>query len=248
MEIRGRSPTGKSPIEAWGGHVPQSTLGTALGTAAPAWRIAIVEDHLMQRVLTRHVINSVPDLAVVFAGETLPEFTRWWETEPVERRPDLLLLDLLVDRGEPADPETVRRLVHAGLTVGIFSALSSPARVRKMLRAGASGVIGKRDTVEVVVQAVLHLLNGGTWMTPETAAIIAQDGARPQLSEQEERTLVLYASGLTLEAVADMIGVKRSTAAQYLKRVKEKYQAAGQPVSTKIELRTIALRDGFLDV
>lgn len=227
--------------------MPESTLGAAAGTAAPLWKIAIVEDHLLQRALTRHLINTTPDMGVVFSSETLPEFVTWWNRAPSTTKPQLLLLDLMVDNGEPADPAMVKRLVAEGLNVGIFSELTSPSRVRRVLRAGASGVISKQDTVEDIVHAVMEMLHGGTWVSPKTAAILAQGAKRPQLSEQEERTLKLYASGLTMEEVAHRIGIKRDTAAQYIKRVKEKYHAAGHPVSTKLELRAAAISDGLLD-
>lgn len=227
--------------------MPQSTTGVAAGAADDSWRVAIVEDHLLQRMLTRHVINAAPGMRVSYAGETLPAFVEWLRTAPTGIRPHLLLLDLMVDHGPPADPAHVRRLVSDGMKVGIFSAVGSPALVRQMLRAGATGVIGKRDSVDEILRAVAHMLDGREWTSPSTAALIAQDPDRPQLSEQEERTLVLYASGLTLDAVAAAIGVQRDTAKTYLRRVKEKYQAAGRRVSTKIELRDAATSDGLLD-
>jgi len=57
----------------------------------------------------------------------------------------------------------------------------------------------------------------------------------------------LYASGLTLEAVASAIGVQPGTAKKYLERVKDKYAEAGRPVRTKIDLNRAAVRDGYLD-
>lgn len=84
-------------------------------------------------------------------------------------------------------------------------------------------------------------------MTPELATVIAGDPDRPKLSIQEERALVLYASGLTLDAVAESIGVKPDTAKQYLERVKKKYAAVGRPARTKVDLSRVALADGYLD-
>lgn len=211
------------------------------------WRVAIVEDHLLQRQRTEEIVNAQPDLRVVCSCETLPEFVRWLQRAEPRHRPHLLILDLVVDRRPAADPATVRALVDAGLRVLVLSALASPALVRAMLRAGVSGVVGKRDTVDQIIEAIWTALGRGEWLTPELAAVIASDQRRPQLSIQEERALVLYASGLTLDAVAESIGVRSDTAKTYLRRVKVKYASVGRPVRSKLDLRRIARLDGYLD-
>ena len=45
-----------------------------------------------------------------------------------------------------------------------------------------------------------------------------------------------YVSGLTLESAARRLGISPETAKTYLKRVKAKYQEAGLPVYTKLDL------------
>ncbi|WP_215814233.1 hypothetical protein [Pimelobacter sp. 30-1] len=211
------------------------------------WRVALVEDHMLQRKRTEELVAAQPGLRVVWSGETLRDFTAWLDTVPEPRRPQLLILDLMVERGASADPAVVRELTRSGLKVLVLSAMASPELVRKILRAGIGGIAGKRDSEEDIVAAIWTVLGRGQWLTPELASVIAGDAERPQLSDQEERALVLYASGLTLEAVAAALGVKKDTAKKYLSRVKAKYATAGRPVGTKLELNTVAQQDGYLD-
>jgi DNA-binding NarL/FixJ family response regulator len=210
-------------------------------------RVALVEDHVLQRHRTREILAGQPDLVVVASCSTLPELEQWLQRAPAHQRPHLVLLDLSVDRGPHASPDTVRSLVRSGIKVLVLSALASAPLVRAVLRAGVSGVVGKRDAEQDVVDAVWAVLDGGEWMTPELAAVIAGDGSRPTLSDQEERALVLYASGLTMGAVAAAIGVKPDTAKTYLHRVKAKYAAAGRPVRSKLDIGRVAREDGYLD-
>lgn len=208
-------------------------------------RIGLVEDHTLQRNRTAEILAAESGLSVVCSCQSLPEFVDWLARRP-SGRPDLLMLDLSVDRGPDADPDVVQSLVESGLKVLVLSALASRSQVRAVLRAGVSGVLGKRDREEDIVAATWAVLRGRPWITPDLAAVIAGDADRPTLSDQEERAVVLYASGLTLAAVADSIGVGAETAKTYLARAKAKYAAVGRPVRSKVDLGRIAREDGLL--
>jgi len=154
------------------------------------YRIAIVEDHLLQRKYAVSLIARQQDMTVAFSGESLPEFISWLRAHPESRLPDLLLLDLMVDRQRSARPETVKQLVDQGCRVILFSALGSPVLVRKMVHAGVHGVLGKRDEDRNILAALRTVLDGGQWMSPELAQVLSHDQQRPKLSDQEERVLL----------------------------------------------------------
>lgn len=210
-------------------------------------RVAIVEDHLLQRRRTEELLDSRGGARIVCSCESLPDFVHWLQSVDGPDRPHLLVLDLGVDRGPSADPAIVQEVVNSGIRVLVLSALASIPLVRAVIRAGASGIVGKRDREDDVLDAVRTVLDDGEWMTPELAGIIAGDQTRPRLSDQEERALVLYASGLTLSAVASALGVKPATAKQYLERIKTKYTTAGRPLHTKTDIVRVAISDGYVD-
>ncbi len=214
----------------------------------PFWRVAIVEDHLLQRKRTEDLVNAQDGLRVVRSSETLPEFLDWLSRSDPRVRPQLLILDLIVERGPSVDPDHVRQLVDDGMRVLVLSALASATQVREVIRAGVGGVLGKRDSEADIIAAIWTVLKRGQWVTPEIASLMAADANRPRFSDQEERALILYASGLTLEAVAAALGVKPDTAKKYLARVKAKYAAAGRPARTKVDLGREAMRDGLVDL
>jgi len=189
-----------------------------------------------------------PDMSVVYSGSTLPSFMEWLPTAPRQEVPELLVLDLTVERQEPADPLVVRKLIADGMRVILFTAMTSPPLVRQMLRVGVSGAIGKRDSEEHILLALRKVLGGSEWTSPELAAVIMQDSKRPQLSDQEERALVLYASGLTMSAVAAAIGVQPGTAKKYIQRVRSKYAEAGRPATSRSGLNRVATEDGYMEL
>ncbi len=223
---------------------PAPELGQAPRTHQ--WTVAVVEDHLLQRKRTEELVAAQPGLRLAWSGETLPAFLTWVQSVREEERPHLLLLDLMVERGPAATPEQIETVIRAGIQVLVISALASPALIRRVIRTGVGGIVGKRDSEADIVAAIWTVLGRGHWMSPELASVIAGDEQRPALSEQEERVLVLYASGLTLDGVAEALGIKADTAKKYLSRVKVKYADAGRPVTTKLELNEAARQDGLL--
>lgn len=205
-------------------------------------RVAVVEDHVLQRKRIEDLLSG-QGFVVVHSCETLPEFMEWLVGN---EQPDLLVLDLMVDRRPPVDPSVVTDLVHAGQRIVVLSALGSPLLVQQVVRAGVAGIVGKRDSEEDLMKAVRAVVRDGEWMTSELASVIAGDADRPKLSFQEERALVLYASGLAIDAVARAIGVRPETAKGYLTRVKAKYATLGRSAQTKLELYQQAVLDGYL--
>ncbi|HNI69954.1 MAG TPA: response regulator, partial [Marmoricola sp.] len=187
------------------------------------WRVAIVEDHLLQRKRTEELVSSQDGVRVVWSGEKLTDFVAWARNQSIRTRPHLLILDLMVDRVGEVDPHLVRKLVDGGLRVLVVSAMASVPLVRSIIRAGVHGVVSKRDSEDEVIAALWAALERRQWITPEVASMIAGDANRPRLSDQEERALVLYASGLTLDEVAKSLGVQPNTAKKYLERAKRKY-------------------------
>ncbi len=210
-------------------------------------QIAIVEDHVLQRARVEELVTRDGKYRVVFSGTSTPEFLEWTRRVPQNERPQLLLLDLMVDRQPSVSPAIVEGLVKAGLKILVLSALASPALVRDVIQAGVSGIVGKHDGEGDILAAIEAVLAGETWMTPDLAAVIAGDPERPRLSVQEERALVMYASGLSIEQVGEAMNVSRETAKQYLDRVKKKYATIGVQVKSKLDYGRVAWADGYLD-
>jgi DNA-binding NarL/FixJ family response regulator len=206
------------------------------------WRVAVVEDHALVRDGLVTAVAALDEVSVVYAG---PGLAGVLDLDPP---PQLLLLDLELD-GHPVPLDDVATLQDRGVRVLVVSALGLPDTVRDAVRLGVAGVVSKREDVETMLAAVREVLAGGSWMSRELAVALAGDRSpgRPDLSPQERRVLVLYASGLTLDSVARRLGIRPGTAREYLDRVRGKYEAVGRPARSKVDLTREAIRDGFVD-
>ncbi len=210
------------------------------GADRPAPRIAIIDDHVLVRGGLAAMVTDGLGAVVVHQGKDPSDILA------IDPPPELLLLDLDLG-GEAADPDTAARIQEAGCRVLVVSAMADPHAVESMIDAGVAGFVSKRESPDVLVEAVREVLADGTWTSPEVAAVLVSGPRRPALSEAQERVLMLYASGMTLESVARAMGITSGTASTHLKRARAKYASVGRQTASRVDLYREARRDGLID-
>ena len=204
--------------------------------------VAIVEDHSLVRGALESVIAARPGLMLCWSGDSVQDLL---DTGLV---PTVTLLDLDL-HGKPASAVLVAELIDRGTAVLVVSALADPAAVRAMLGVGVAGFVAKQDSATDLTAAIDAVVEGGQWTTPELAAVMADDEHRSgvELSEQERRVLVMYASGMKIATVAHRLGISPHTVKEYLKRIRAKFADAGRSAITQTDLLREARRDGLFD-
>jgi DNA-binding NarL/FixJ family response regulator len=163
------------------------------------------------------------------------------------RHAHVVLLDLDLADGTTAD-RNVAAILEAGPAVLVLSVSDKPSAVRAAMRAGALGYVLKNEPTAQIRAAIKAVATGNAWISPHLAYIFAtdDDADRPVLSQQETRTLQLYATGMPMKSVARKMTISEETAKQYLGRVREKYARAGRAAPTKLELYYRAVEDGHI--
>ncbi|HEY5853398.1 MAG TPA: LuxR C-terminal-related transcriptional regulator [Aldersonia sp.] len=163
-----------------------------------------------------------------------------------DRRPQVVLLCVpLPDRSDPA--ANVGTLVRERYAVIVVGARPWCPHTTETIRAGACGFITADQDVGALVHTVriaVAIGVAGPTSSLDTVDTVIEDGpTRPHLSAREWAVLHAYTSGLTLDSAARRIGIRPATAKTYLARVKAKYEEAGRPAYTKLELATRARED-----
>ncbi|HUK72120.1 MAG TPA: LuxR C-terminal-related transcriptional regulator [Streptosporangiaceae bacterium] len=146
-----------------------------------------------------------------------------------EPRPDVVLVEVAPREGGPGTAADVRALCRAGYRVLALCRSSDPYLSASLLGTGACLLPGRKQTIAAIVAAIRA-------SAPRNGAAGSTGDTRPQLSRRERSVLLAYASGMTLDAVAEQVGIRPSTAKTYLERVKAKYLEIGRPAYTKLEL------------
>ena len=219
------------------GALPAARVASAIQPP----RFVILSAHpLVVEALVNRVRLVVPDAHILYAGPSKQEALR----SAAEGGCDCCVVDLEVG-ADVAALDVLSTLSMYGVPTVALTAKASSAHLESCLAAGVRGYVDKHGDARDVCDAVTAVLDGRTWLASEGAAI-RSERATVTLSDQERRALVLYASGMTQDMVARRMGIAPSTVKHHLDRVREKYQSAGQPARTKIELHARARADGLI--
>ncbi|MGW0748438.1 response regulator [Streptomyces sp. NPDC002587] len=221
---------------------------------APVITVSVVDDDRMLLDGMRAWLGGVPEVRLVATVATVRELLGppdaelpYGPGEPAYAPPDVVLLDLaLRDGSTPA--RNIRRLLDSGSRVLMISTVPDRSRIIESLRAGADGYLTKDNDLPTLVAAIKDVAAGRGAHSVELAFACAHDtgSSRPRLSPRERQILLDYASGLTLKSAARRAGITVYTAKDYLDRVKAKYQQAGRPAYTKLDLAR-RVREDSLD-
>jgi len=205
--------------------------------------VAVIDDHeLVRQGLASLLAGAVVagrQVEVVYAGGSVHA--------GIDARPDIGLLDVDLGPGSAPVDQAVGKLLEAGSRVLMISAYDDARSIKAGLGAGALGFVPKRVSLEVLVEALCTVYTDELYLSVDLASILAAAVETPDLSPRESEALRLYASGLSMTAVARRLDISPHTAKEYLDRVRAKYAAVGREARTRTELYAAAQSDGLLE-
>jgi DNA-binding NarL/FixJ family response regulator len=110
------------------------------------------------------------------------------------------------------------------------------------------GFVPKTDSAAELAAAIRAAAASTPHLSAPLAAAVAGFAASPdpRLGRQEERALVLYASGRSIKEVAAEMDTTEETVKSYIKRGRRKFRDVGVDVGTRILLRSYGISEGWL--
>ena len=192
--------------------------------------------------IQQQLADDFADAHLVYSGHDADEAIK----QNLIKKIDCAIVDLDLGNGElPVD--VIHKLTQENIPCLVVSVLAKPAIVQNVMSAGALGFVSKNSPTHILTRAIKAVLAGETFTAPELAGALASPNSKlVKLSDREKTALTLYASGLTLEQVAERMKVASSTVKEYLDRVRDKYTAAGIYARTKTQLYQQAREEGLL--
>nr|WP_281423925.1 response regulator transcription factor [Oceanobacter mangrovi] len=157
----------------------------------------------------------------------------------------LLLMDLgLPDMDGLALLEQVRKQ-HSSLPLLVCTGETRPVVLKRVLQAGASGLITKNQSAEEVLQAIDAVLAGIRYLAPEAeqALSIPEPHQADVLSERQLAILRLMQAGHSTPEIARQLFLSPNTVKTHIRLMFEKLG-----VNNRVECLTVAHERGYIHV
>jgi DNA-binding NarL/FixJ family response regulator len=191
------------------------------------WKIMLVDDHPVVRECLDIRISREPDLVVCAsvgeASSALPAIA--------EHQPDLVIIDITLPDGHGLELVKDIHARHPGLRLLVFSMHDETLYGERMLRAGASGYVMKKDPPERVVEAVREILAGRLAVSDALSqkmlnafrgqAVPAASGME-LLSDRELEVFQLLGQGMGTREISEHLRRGIKTIETYRNRIKDK--------------------------
>lgn len=207
--------------------------------------VMLVDDHAVVRAGLRLLLSQYENIAVV-AEATRGEESCLCYTQA---QPDVVVMDInLPGIGGLASMQRIRiRDPHAKILA--FSVHDEPLYVTRALEAGAKGYVTKSSAPEILVEAILKIAGGLTYIDPEIAqrmvvqSVMGTDPATllTTLTAREFDIFRLLVNGSSPREIADELCLSYKTVANYNTLIKNKLN-----VNTTADMTRMAYRHGIL--
>ena len=216
-------------------------------TPAPI-RVLLVDDYLAVREGLRLLLERHDDITVVGEAATSRDAIALAKRE----QPSVALLELDLANDEAMDLIPALTAASLHIRVLVLTRVRDLEQHRRAIRAGASGVVSKRQNSNVLVKAIRRVHAGEVWADRETTATVLrelQQGAAPSpeakriatLTARERDIVKLVAQGHGTQKIAAMLFISDKTVRNHLGSIYDKLK-----VSERLELALYAAKHGLV--
>lgn len=202
-------------------------------------RIVVADDHPLMRGGVVAYLSDQSGMSIVGEAGDGRE-----AVETVERlRPDILLLDLHMPVLDGiAVMQAVARSVESTRIIVLTNA-EGDALAARAIRLGAAGYLFKSSMRQELVKAIQVVRDGGRWLQPEVASVLALAGSEDRLSPREAQILSLIAKGNANKRIATILGISEETIKGHLRSAFTKLG-----VGDRAHAVAIAIKRGIIDL
>jgi two-component system invasion response regulator UvrY len=193
-------------------------------TSEQPFRVIVVDDLPLVAEGIARLLDGLPGFRVISVCTTAQD-----AREAIERTlPDLVITDIDMSGMEIFSFIRRTRRLAPRVAILVISALSAEVYAERVIRAGASGFLGKDANVQTLASAVRVIAQGGSWI-PHGFATVGSKRNNPEpaksLSNLSSRELEIFRHmgwGRTTREIAEVLHISPRTVATHRFRIYRK--------------------------
>ncbi len=197
---------------------------------APPLEVAIATDQTLFRDALTRLLNGDPTLKIVGQAQNERDLTRVL----IREKPRTLLFDY--DALGPNGESVIARLRRAApaTRILVMAARSGDEHAGRVLRAGASGLVGKNLSYETLIRAIHAVARGEVWADRRTTASALErlttrpPSAADRLTERELEIAEGVGRGLRNKEIAKQLSISQKTVKSHLNNIFRKLRLNGR--------------------
>jgi len=201
-------------------------------------KVLVVDDHALFRRGITAVLANQKNLEVV--GEASDGLEAIEKAEAIV--PDIVLMDLNMPHCSGLEATQALQTKMPQVNILVLTVSDNEADLFAAVKFGAKGYILKNTEPEELIQAILHITQGGVIVSPIMATKLLTEfkgleaeGKREaiqetesNLSPREGEVLQLVAQGATNKQIADSLFISENTVKTHLRNIMEKLHLANR--------------------
>jgi DNA-binding NarL/FixJ family response regulator len=188
-------------------------------------RVLIADDHaIVRKGLKQILLEEYPTVTIGEAGDAESLIT-----EVLKEKWDVVICDMSMPGRSGLDALHQIKQMVPDLPVLIMSMYPEDQYAIRVLKAGASGYLGKETIHDELIKAIQTVLLGRKYITSTVAEKLAEafntDAEKPLhelLSDREFDVFKLLASGKSVSEIAEQLSLSVTTVSTYRSRIMEK--------------------------
>lgn len=201
--------------------------------------VLIADDTLIAREGLKSILEGVRGLQVIGEASSAQEAVQM----AVERKPHVVLMDLIWHGDDTAGVEATRQIVRALPECKVLVVTVYPQLISKAREAGATAAIEKGFSKDDLINLIRHVHRSQQFTVARFGDDLAYTiGLPPQeaLTPREEQVLQLLVEGNAVREIAHVLGIAPSTVKNHVQSIYGKLQ-----VSNRAEAVRKAMRAGI---
>ena len=199
--------------------------------------VIIADDHPLFRAALKQAVNQTLAQTEILESENVDELMSAIETNP---QLEIVFLDLHMPGNDGFTALTQLQNHHPDLLVIMVSSDDSPEIMQKAINFGASAFIPKSADLDVIAEAIDHVLDGEVWL-PEGIDLTSANVSNSkdamlakqltQLTPQQYVVLSMIADGQLNKQIAYELDIKETTVKKHVSAILEKLNVSNRTMA-----------------